>query len=93
MHLCGTFTALVGASGYLSFQGSGTSGNPITFDFETNALLQAPYWGTGAAIFASGLSYVMVDGGTNGTIQATLSGTPGAACLGGRALTNNLVSE
>ena len=83
VHLCGTFTASAGASGYLSFQGSGTSGNPITLHFETNALLQAPYWGTGAAIFASGLSYVMVDGGTNGTIQANRSRTPRAACLGG----------
>ncbi len=80
VHLCGTFTAPAGSSGYLTFHGSGTSGKPITLLFESGAVLTAPYWGNdpngfSGAINASGLSYITVDGGTNGTIQATSNGT------------------
>ncbi|HVM77365.1 MAG TPA: Ig-like domain-containing protein, partial [Candidatus Paceibacterota bacterium] len=74
VHLCGTFTAPAGTSNYLTFQGGGTSGNPITLKFESGALIQAPYW-SGAAIDLTSKSYVTVDGGTNGTIQATANGT------------------
>lgn len=80
VHLCGTFTASAGASGYLTFHGSGTSGSPITLKFEPGAILQAPYWGgtpnvSGGAIDTGGNSYVTIDGGTNGIIQATANGT------------------
>ena len=74
VHLCGTFNAPAGSSGYLTFHGSGTSGNPVTLLFESGALLTAPYW-SGSVINISGNSYVVVDGGTNGTIQATANGT------------------
>jgi hypothetical protein len=77
VHLCGTFNAPSGASEYLVFQGSGTSGKLITILFESNALLTAPYW-SGGVIDINGNSYVTVDGGGsggNGTIQATANGT------------------
>ena len=76
VHLCGTFTASAGASGYLSFQASGTSSSPITLLFESGAVLTAPYWGGSGAIKASGLSYITIDGGSNGLIQATANGSP-----------------
>lgn len=75
VHLCGTFTAAAGASGYLVFQGNGTSGNPVTLLFESGAALTAPYWGGNGAIYASGASYITIDGGSNGTIRATANGT------------------
>jgi hypothetical protein len=75
VHICGTITATAGASGFLTFQGNGTSGDPITLKFETDAILQAPYWGANGAIHASGLSYIRVDGGTNGLLQATANGS------------------
>ncbi len=74
VHLCGSITAPAGASNFLLLQGSGTSGNPITIKFETNAILQAPYWG-GAVINLESHSYITFDGGTNGLIQATANGT------------------
>lgn len=74
VHLCGTFTAQAGASEYLVFQGSGTSGNPITLLFESGAGLTAAYW-SGPAIDIGSNSYVTINGGTNGIIQATQNGT------------------
>ena len=47
VHLCGTFSAPAGASEYLTFQGSGTNGNPITLLFESGAVLTATYWSGG----------------------------------------------
>jgi hypothetical protein len=73
VHLCGTFTAPAGASGYLATQGSGSSGSPITILFESGAVLTATYWG-GAAILVQN-DFITVNGGTNGTIQATDNGT------------------
>jgi hypothetical protein len=78
VHLCGTFNAPAGASGYLTFQGGGNSGNAVTLLFESGAVLTAPYWGTNGAIFADGLDYLTVDGGANGVVQATASGSPGS---------------
>jgi hypothetical protein len=97
VHLCGTFNAPAGANGYLTFQGSGNStSGPITLQFESGAVLTAPYWGTSGAIATGGTnSYLVVDGvctaslstgqctSTQGTIQATLDGSPGATCPGG----------
>lgn len=73
-HLCGTFNAPAGSSEYIVVGGTGSSGNVITLKFETGALLTAPYW-SGAVIDLNGQSYIIVDGGTNGTIQATANGT------------------
>jgi hypothetical protein len=95
VHLCGTFNAPAGSSGYLTFQGNGNNGAPITLVFEAGATLTAPYWGTNGAISANGGSYLVVDGvctasnstgqctSTQGTIQATLDGSPGATCPAG----------
>jgi hypothetical protein len=74
VHLCGTFNAPAGASGYLTFQGSGANGNPITLLFENGAVLTAPYWG-GAAIQLGNNSYLTINGGMSGIIQATANGT------------------
>jgi hypothetical protein len=73
---CGTFTGTAGQTGF-TFQGSGTSGSPITLLFDTNAQMSAPYWGSGSsgAIFCTGRSYLIVNGGTNGIIQNTANGT------------------
>lgn len=83
VHLCGTFTAAAGATGFLEIRGSGTAGNPITIKLDSGAVLQAPYWGENGAIYANGKSYIVVDGGTDSLIQATLSGSPDATCPGG----------
>ena len=75
VHLCGTLTTA------LSFQGSGTSGNPITLLFEPGAALNAPYWGTNsgsisqAAINVIGQSYIVINGQNTGSISATANGT------------------
>jgi hypothetical protein len=98
VHLCGTFNASAGATGYISFQGSGTASNPVTLLFESGAVVQAPYWGgnglhgTNGAIYLSGRSNIVIDGGANGLIQATLNGTSGAACPGGPC-TNQQASD
>lgn len=94
VHLCGTITS------ELTFQGSGSSGNVITLLAETGAVLSSP---GSTLINVNGQSYLLIDGGTtcgwishaqtacNGTIQNTLNGTSGAACLGGScSLQNNL---
>jgi len=83
VHLCGTFTFAAEATG-LTAQGNGASGSPIIILFEGGAILQAPSFGRGAAgIRLDGHSFITVDGQNAGIIQATLSGTAGAACLGG----------
>ena len=74
VRLCGTFNAPAGASGYLTFHGSGASGSPITVLFENGAVLTAVYW-SGPAVNLNGESYVTVDGGNGGTIEATANGT------------------
>jgi hypothetical protein len=74
VHLCGIFNAPAGASNYLTFQAAGTSGSPITLLFEDGAVLTAPYW-SGAAVTSNGKSWIVVNGGTNGTIQATANGS------------------
>ncbi len=73
---CGIFTGASGQTGF-SFQGSGTSGNPITLRFDTSAQMSAPYWGSASsgAINCTSKGYLVVDGGTNGMIQNTANGT------------------
>lgn len=72
VHLCGTLTNT------LQILGSGTAGNPITILFETGANFSAPYWGNHAqvsnSIYASGRSFITIDGGANGVIQSTANG-------------------
>ena len=82
VHICGTWTGSAGQT-FLTAQGSGNSSNPVTIYFETNAAMQAPYLSPTGAIVLNGVSYITVDGGTNGLIQNTLNGSPGATCPGG----------
>ena len=82
VHICGTWTGSAGQK-FLTAQGSGSSGSPVTIRFETNAVMQAPYLSPTGAIVLSRQSYIVVDGGTNGLIQSTLNGSPGATCPGG----------
>ena len=69
VHICGVITAAAGSTAF-TFNGSGASGNVITLKFETGAVLQAPYFGpNGGAIEVNGKSYIVIDGGVNGTID------------------------
>lgn len=77
VHVCGTITGTAGQYALIA-QGSGSAGLPVTILFETGAALtNSAYWGDhlGGAIDISNLSYVTVDGGTNGTIQNLANGT------------------
>jgi hypothetical protein len=74
VHLGGdgvAITATAGASGYLAFQRSGTSGNVIELLFDSgfsSSGLNAPYWCCalgGGAISLNGNQYVLIDGGTS----------------------------
>ena len=78
--ICGTFTGGAGSTEF-TFQGSGSSGNPITLLFDANTVVSAPYWaassggqGCGGAICMYNRSYITVDGGSNGIIQNTANG-------------------
>lgn len=51
---------------------SGTAANPITVHFEPGAKLSLP---NGELIVMNNLSYVVIDGGLNGVIQNTATGT------------------
>jgi len=86
-HLCGTFTGAAGAT--ILNVSAGSAGNLKTILFESGAGMTAPVWGPGTgaypsagAINVSG-SYVTIDGGTNGYINATQSGASGTTCPGG----------
>jgi hypothetical protein len=66
VHLCGTFTGSAGGT-MLQFQGSGSSGHPITLFGEPGANFSAPYWSgsqtSGGAINTNGFSYITISGG------------------------------
>ena len=68
VHLSGTFTST------FTIQGSGASGNVITILFEPGAKFEKAVW-QGGAIAGMNKSFITIDGGTNGLIQATDNGT------------------
>jgi hypothetical protein len=86
VHVCGAITGAAGVSGLLAFQGSGTTGSPITLKFEPGAVVQAPYFGRNGGVYGGNMSWIVIDGGTscgnvggvitpcNGTVQATANG-------------------
>lgn len=81
VHLCGTFVGTAGET-VLTIQGSGVDGKPITILFERDALLTSPWFGgrptmDGGAIFAKEKDYIIVDGGENGIIESTDTGSEG----------------
>jgi peptidoglycan hydrolase-like protein with peptidoglycan-binding domain len=72
INLCGTITFPANSNG-IYFYNSGTSGHPITLFFEPNAIMTSPAFGT--AILIQNQNWIIVDGGTNGTIQNMANGT------------------
>lgn len=70
LHLCGTLTST------LTIGASGTSGSPITIQFESGSKFSKAYWGTttSAAIYANGRSYITIDGNSTGIIENTANG-------------------
>ncbi len=62
-HLTGTVTSPI------NITSSGTAGAPITLLWAPGALMTAAHWTT-QAILVEG-SYIVIDGGTNGILQAT----------------------
>jgi hypothetical protein len=68
VRLCGTITSS------LVVQTSGSAGNPITIRFQDGARLTQASCGVGC-LQTNGKTYVVIDGGTNGTIEATNMGT------------------
>jgi hypothetical protein len=76
VHFCGTYTGTAGEQDVFFFQGSGTSGHPITLLFEPNAKLTSPVWGTfSGAPITNHQSFIVIDGGTNGIIENTDNGS------------------
>ena len=72
--ICGTFAGSAGATEF-TFEGSGSSGSPVTLKFDTGAVLTAPYWSANGAISCSSKQYIVVNGGTNGLIENTDNGS------------------
>jgi hypothetical protein len=68
VRLYGTFTST------LQLQGSGSAGSPITILFESGAKFSNSTW-TKDIISMYRQSYIIVDGGANGIIEATNNGT------------------
>ena len=76
VHLCGPITTFNGSGyDYLTFRGSGASGQPITLKWEPNAKLSLPTCGSGSCILFSGRSYLVLDGGSNGVVEETDNGS------------------
>jgi hypothetical protein len=82
VHLCaGTYSFPGGTSCGLSFQGSGSSGSPITLIADQGAVtITAPYWdgsANGGAICASGNNYITINGvsTSNLVLQASANGS------------------
>lgn len=75
VHICGTITGGANST-LLTFQGDGTSGQPVTLLFEASAILTNTNWGNNGAIYGGGTrNWIIVDGGTNGLIQNTANGS------------------
>ena len=76
VHICGTITGAANST-LFTFQASGTSGNVITLEFESSAILQAPYFSSNGAININAKDYVKITGqGTSdlGVIKNTANG-------------------
>lgn len=76
VHLCGVITTFNGSGyDYLTFRGSGASGQPITLKWEPNAKLSLPTCGSSSCILFSGRSYLVLDGGSDGVVEETDNGS------------------
>lgn len=67
-HLCGTINTS------LTVQGSGSAGSPITIVFENGAKISEASCGNGC-LKTNNNVYLIIDGGTNGIVEATNMGT------------------
>jgi hypothetical protein len=77
VHLCGVITTK------MTIQADGGAGAPIIILFESGAKLSKSTWDGSYAIgSSSSREYIIIDGGSNGTIESTANGT-------GLATTNN----
>ncbi len=92
VHLCGTFTGAPGST-MLTFQGSGTSGNPITLLFESGANLTAPYWSTNGAINTNGNSWLVVNGDITGGRQGIIQNTANGSSLTYRQVSRGILAD
>jgi hypothetical protein len=79
-YLCGTITGTANTT-ILTVSQNGTNGNPITIIWDTNAILESPYFkasangvGCGGGISICGRSYIVLNGGTNGILENTANG-------------------
>lgn len=69
-HLCGTIST------GLTIQAAGSVGSPITIKFEDNAKISfQPTTNNASLLYVGSRSYIIIDGGTNGIIEATDNGT------------------
>ena len=73
----------------LAAQGSGSAGNVITILFETGAKLSLPYGDVYGNLTIQGLSYLVIDGGTNGIVENTDNGT----LLGHQTAANGILAD
>lgn len=69
VHLCGTISTPI------RVRADGTSSSKITIKFETGAKMSAAFWTTTGAINISGRNHIIIDGSSNGVIEATDNGT------------------
>jgi hypothetical protein len=69
VHLCGAL------SSPLKIRASGTSEAPITIQFEAGAKITVASCGSRGCLNIAGLHHIVVDGGVDGMIEATNSGT------------------
>lgn len=84
VHWCGTISSGTNAAVVLTFQGSGTSGHPVTLIFESGSSMSASYWNpNNGAITMSSKSFIVIDGNNVGRIFNSRNGKSGVACPGG----------
>ncbi len=75
VHLCGTISGDgTGTNPILNFQGSGTAGSPITVLWESGATLSEPVGPKSGFVALNSNTDLIVDGGSNGSIQCTANG-------------------
>jgi hypothetical protein len=70
------------------FQGSGTSGNPITLLFATGATMSKAAWSNTGAIYAGNKSYIIVDGGGAAGMAGFVNGVEGNPALANGIIEN-----
>jgi hypothetical protein len=86
VHICGTISST------LTFQGSGTSGNPITMFFETGGKISQTYCGAGggnSCLDFSNKSWITIDGGVPCGVNSTGAPIAESVCNGAVEATAN----